>query len=141
MRSTTRWKAGVATGLVAFGGGAAALAATNGTTATASTTATARTALTGMRLHHGPGDLDAAATYLGITTTDLLTQLQAGKTLAEIANATSGKSADGLIAALLADAKQHITDLVNGKLPPPPTGAGHPDGDHDGPQGGLPPAA
>jgi hypothetical protein len=85
---------------------------------------------------HGPG-LDAAATYLGISQTSLSTQLEAGKTLAQIANATTGKSAAGLVAALVADAKQHfganvpsdltqrITDLVNGVRP-----AGGPPGGH-----------
>jgi hypothetical protein len=54
--------------------------------------------------HHGPGgdDLTAAATYLGLTETALATQLQAGKTLAQVADATSGKSAAGLIDALVA---------------------------------------
>jgi hypothetical protein len=81
---------------------------------------------------HGFGDHGspaAAATYLGISRSALQTQLQAGKTLAQIANATSGKSAAGLIAALVADAKQHfgssvpsdlaqrITELVNGVRP------------------------
>ena len=54
---------------------------------------------------HGPGapsdDLAAAATYLGSTAASLLTQLQAGKTLAQVASATSGKSTAGLIAALV----------------------------------------
>ena len=53
---------------------------------------------------HGPGgdDFTAAATYLGVTETALSTQLQAGKTLAQVAAATSGKSAAGLIDALVA---------------------------------------
>ena len=79
--------------------------------------------------------LDTVTSYLGISSTDLLTQLRAGKTLAQIANATSGKSASGLIAALVADAKkrfgsnvpsdleQRITDLVNGVHQQPPPGA------------------
>ena len=98
------------------------------------------------------GSLDSAATYLGLTQADLRTQLESGKTLAQIANATNGKSADGLIAALVADAKkdiaaavsagnltqaqadtiasdlqQRITDLVNGTLPKggPGFGRGH----------------
>jgi hypothetical protein len=79
---------------------------------------------------HGPGPgLDAAATYLGISQTSLFTQLRSGKTLAQVADATTGKSAAGLIAALVADANQHfgtnvpsdltqrITDLVNGIRP------------------------
>ncbi len=96
----------------------------------------------------GPhGGLDAAATYLGLSETDLITQLQAGKTLGEIAGVTSGKSKAGLIAALVADGKSHltqavkdghltqsqadsiaadiearVTDLVNGQLPARPDG-------------------
>jgi len=49
-----------------------------------------------------------AATYLGTTTADLRTKMQAGQTLAQIAAATSGKSRDGLVAALTADAKAKI---------------------------------
>ena len=63
----------------------------------------------------GPGDrgvigdsLTAAATYLGITTADLRTKMQAGQTLAQIAAATSGKTRDGLVAAVTADAKAKI---------------------------------
>lgn len=65
--------------------------------------------------HHGGGpELSVAATYLGITADQLRTQLQSGKTLAQIANATSGKSAQGLIDTLVTDAKTRITKLVNG---------------------------
>jgi hypothetical protein len=56
----------------------------------------------------GPGesrlegdDLTATATYLGITEADLRTKMQAGQTLAQIAAATSGKTRDGLIQALV----------------------------------------
>jgi hypothetical protein len=75
------------------------------------------------------GLLGSAATYLGTTPASLFMQLRSGKTLAQIANATSGKSASGLIAALVADARQHlgssapadlelrVADFVNGKLP------------------------
>ncbi len=50
----------------------------------------------------------AAASYLGISTADLRTRLQAGQTLAQIANATAGKSRDGLIATLTNDVKAKI---------------------------------
>ena len=50
----------------------------------------------------------AAATYLGITEADLRTKLQSGQTLAQIAAATAGKSRDGLIQALVADATKNI---------------------------------
>jgi len=47
--------------------------------------------------------LGAAATYLGTTTADLETKIRAGQTLAQIGNATAGKSRDGLLSALVAD--------------------------------------
>ena len=57
-----------------------------------------------------PG-LDAAATYLGVTEAQLHTALESGKTLADVAKA-NGKTVDGLVAAMVADAKQHIADEV-----------------------------
>jgi hypothetical protein len=51
---------------------------------------------------------EAAAAYLGTTEADLETKLRAGQTLAQIANATSGKSRDGLLNALVADATAKI---------------------------------
>ena len=55
------------------------------------------------------GDSEAAAaTYLGMTTADLETKMRAGQTLAQIANATAGKSRDGLLNALVADATAKI---------------------------------
>jgi hypothetical protein len=97
---------------------------------------------------HGAG-LQGAAAYLGITEAQLRTELESGKTLAQIATA-HGKTAAGLVQALYdarkkdldaavaagkltraqADAmlgvlKTHLTDLVNGKVP-------HFDRDRDG---------
>jgi hypothetical protein len=85
----------------------------------------------GLGPRHGHGDgIGVAATYLGISVDSLRTQLQGGKTLAQVANATNGKSASGLIDALVTDAttrfganapsdlRQRITDLVNGVRPP-----------------------
>jgi hypothetical protein len=69
----------------------------------------------GIGAQRGPGDrgvigdqLSVAATYLGTTTDDLRTKMQAGQTLAQIAAATSGKSRDGLVAALTTDAQAKI---------------------------------
>jgi hypothetical protein len=108
--------------------------------------------------HHGgiAGGLDAAATYLGVTEAQLRTDLESGKTLADVAKATQGKTVEGLIAAMVDSAKTKLgaavkagtltqsqadaiqsgleartADLVNGKLPP------RPDFDHDGPGGGF----
>lgn len=70
----------------------------------------------GRRGDHGDG-LAAAATYLGISQTDLLVQLRSGKTLAQVANATSGKSVAGLVAALVAEAKARLAQAVtDGRL-------------------------
>jgi hypothetical protein len=59
----------------------------------------------------GPMALDAAATYIGISASDLRTQLESGKTLAAIATA-NGKTADGLKAALSAAAKKDLDAAV-----------------------------
>jgi hypothetical protein len=50
----------------------------------------------------------ASAVYLGISEADLRTKLEAGQTLAQIAAATAGKSRDGLVQALTADATAKI---------------------------------
>jgi hypothetical protein len=68
---------------------------------------------------HGPGmfghdlfrGLDAAAAYLGLSEDALHTQLENGKTLADIAKAQN-KSVDGLVQALVADAKKHLDEEV-----------------------------
>src|SRR5205823_2628325 len=67
--------------------------------------------------HHGHFvDLDAAASYLGLTSAELRTQLESGKTLAQVAQ-DRGKSVDGLIDALVASAKTHLDEAVAaGKL-------------------------
>ncbi len=90
---------------------------------------------------------DAVATYLGITPAELRTELENGKTLAQIATAHN-KTADGVVTILLAQAKQKLdkavsagfltaakettalahlktllTDVVNGQFPKPPAGA------------------
>jgi hypothetical protein len=93
--------------------------------------------------HFGPfGGLDAAATFLGLSQSKLESQLEGGKTLASVAK-SEGKSADDLVAAMvaplqkrldsavsakrltksqetsiLADAKARMTNFVNGKTPP-----------------------
>jgi DNA-binding phage protein len=59
-----------------------------------------------------PNGLATAATYIGITEAELRTELQTGKTLAEIAVA-HGKTRDGLIAALSAEATRKITTAVD----------------------------
>jgi hypothetical protein len=97
----------------------------------------------GMRFGGPGGDLKAAADYLGLSRTELMSRLRAGKTLADVAKA-QGKSVDGLGQAIVAAAKskldeavsqgrltsqqrdrllkglqQHVGDLVQGKGPRP----------------------
>ena len=66
---------------------------------------------------HGPGArLDAAAKFLGLDEAELRTQLQDGKSLAEIAQA-EGKSVDDLVDALLAAATEKLDRAVeSGRL-------------------------
>jgi hypothetical protein len=61
-----------------------------------------------------PGDEQQAADYLGISRAELRRRLRTGETMADVANATPGKSASGLIAALLAS---RTTQLKAHKLP------------------------
>lgn len=65
----------------------------------------------GGHMGFGVGGVDmmaTAATYLGITEAQLHTQMQAGKSLADIAKATSGKSVSGLEDALVAAATKAV---------------------------------
>src|SRR6266496_2284915 len=55
--------------------------------------------------HPGFPGLDAAASYLGLTESQLDSKIDSGKTLAQVAK-DQGKSVDGLIAAMKADLKQ-----------------------------------
>jgi len=71
----------------------------------------------GDRRRGGPRALAAASSYLDLSPDALFAQLRAGKTLAQIANATGGKSADGLIAAMMKAEEQELADAVaNGRL-------------------------
>lgn len=77
----------------------------------------------GKNRHGGPGHfkrgnhgLDAAAKYLGLTEAALRTQLEDGKTLAQVAE-DRDKSVDGLVDALVAAKKTHIQQQVeDGRL-------------------------
>jgi DNA-binding phage protein len=74
--------------------------------------------------------LTTAATYIGVTEADLRTELQSGKSLADVAVA-HGKTRDGLVAALVDAAKTEIGTLVDQKgntFGPGPGGPGFPGG-------------
>lgn len=57
------------------------------------------------------GKLDAAADYLGLTEAQLRTQLESGKSLAQVAQA-QGKPVSGLVDALVAAAKKRLDEAV-----------------------------
>jgi polyhydroxyalkanoate synthesis regulator phasin len=67
----------------------------------------------GFEHHEMFGGLDAAATYLGVTEDELHSELESGNSLADVAKA-KGKSVDGLVAALVAEAKKHLDEEVSG---------------------------
>jgi len=68
----------------------------------------------GLGHHHG---LDAAASYLGLTQEQVRTEVESGKTLAQVAEAR-GKSVDGLVDALVADFEEKLDAAVKaGRLP------------------------
>jgi len=98
------------------------------------------------------GGLEAAASYLGLTKAQLHSELESGKTLAQVAQA-HGKATAGLVDALVADAKKHLdaavaagrltkaqeTDMLGGlrdRITNMVNSRG-PDGDHDGPPPGF----
>src|ERR687888_506866 len=67
-------------------------------------------------MHEHFGELDAAASYLGLTEAELETQLESGKTLAQVAK-DRGKSVDGLIQALVDAATKRLdADVAAGRL-------------------------
>src|SRR3954470_13222462 len=68
--------------------------------------------------------LETAATALGITPEELRTELEAGKTIAQVAN-EKGVDVQKVIDALVAEATTRITDAVNNGLPKPPEGGPH----------------
>ncbi|HEY4451004.1 MAG TPA: hypothetical protein VGN13_05370 [Solirubrobacteraceae bacterium] len=62
-----------------------------------------------------PRDLSTAAGYLGVAPAQLQAQLRSGKTLAQVAAATPGKSEAGLIAAIVA-VRQAKLAAISAKL-------------------------
>jgi hypothetical protein len=104
----------------------------------------------GGRGHHGPFDLGAVTGYLGLTAAELRTQIESGKSLADVAEAqgktvsgledalvaaatkkldaavAAGKLSATLGATMLADLKSHVDDMVNRSGPPPRGQGAHP---------------
>jgi hypothetical protein len=102
--------------------GAAAVAALLAAGSIAAVTATGHSAVpkkshAHRRAHHGATrQLAVAASYLGVSPAQLSSELSAHKTLAQIADSTSGRSAAGLSAALVAARKARLASVA-AKLP------------------------
>jgi hypothetical protein len=142
---------------LAGGGVAGALLGTPGTsgaqdetTTTVADNATTPTPADAEGRPHGPGQggprLDAAAEAIGITADELKTELEAGKSIAQVAEA-HGVDAQTVIDALVAAGKEHLAEM-EAELPDRVTELvnreGLPErGRHGGPrgEGGRPPAA
>lgn len=105
MKRTSKRKLAVFAAVAALAGGAVAAV-------TALGEGTGRPARHARAAAHGRvitlRDRATAAGYLGISPEKLGGDMQAGKSLAEVANATPGKSAAGLIAALVAEKRQRL---------------------------------
>jgi ferredoxin len=122
--ANTRKLIGAAAFTVALAGGgvAGALLGTPGSSGAQEST-TSTTVAEDEAVHHGGrhrGEhLEAAATALGITADELRTELEAGKTIAEVAEA-QGVDIETVIDALVTDAtadlRERITAMVNGDL-------------------------
>ncbi len=73
----------------------------------ATTTAVVLAAQSGAH-HHKASALASAAGYLGVSRAQLKSELRSGKSLAQIAGATSGRSSAGLLQALEATAREKL---------------------------------
>src|SRR5689334_9751945 len=62
--------------------------------------------------HHPSGPLAAAAGYLGVSTSELRGELRSGKSLAQVANSTSGKSAKGLVEAVVTSERSRLSSAL-----------------------------
>ena len=101
----------VAFAAIIAGGTAVALGATTSPKHAARASGQARVHRGGERRR---GMFGAAASYLGLTHKQLAEQLRSGKSLAQVAAATPGKSEAGVVAAIAA--------AVSAKVPSPPAG-------------------
>lgn len=121
--TNTRMLIGSAAFAVALTGGgiAGALLGTPDTSgAQESTTTTEDDDGTVVRTEHRGKHLDAAASALGMTVEELEAELEAGKTIAEVAAAQDvdvDTVIDALVAAATEDIRERITARVNGELP------------------------
>jgi hypothetical protein len=117
VRGSSKYKimVGAIVGVVLACGAVAAVAATGPSSEHHHARARQAAHRTHRRVHQ-QGLLATAASYLGVPTAQLRQQLRSGKTLAQVAQATSGKSEAGLIAALVAARKTQASTASIDKL-------------------------
>jgi hypothetical protein len=118
---TLELKRGLAVSAAAFavfgGSAGAALACHGPDTATATATQLSFTTFRHEAIWHGTGIGTAVTSYLGLQPAQIRADLAAGQTLAQIANATPGKSASGLVSAIMGSVKTKLDAAVTaGKL-------------------------
>jgi hypothetical protein len=100
--------------LLAAAIGAAALAAGCGSSSSSSgTTTSGSNQAAALHAHHQTGLLALAATYLGTERAKIRADLHEGKTLAEIADATPGHSANGLIEFAVGVRRERLETLAH----------------------------
>jgi hypothetical protein len=128
MTDRTKVMIAIAGTALVVGGTTAIAAGGGGAGAGGSTAAPAASRFAGAGHDHGfrgggragglHGDvLGAAATYLGLTRQQLVDQLVAGKSLAQVTAAQSGKTVSGLKAAIKAEAKADVdADVAAGRV-------------------------
>lgn len=120
---------------LAGGGVAGSLVGTPGTSGAQETTTTTDSTDSGEVRHvrfGGPG-IEAAAEALGLTEDELRAELEAGKTIAEVAGEQGvdvETVIDAVVTAATADLREHVTAMVNGEAP-----VGGPRGGHHGGRG------
>ncbi len=120
---STNGKLGLAAlaAVLAVGGGAYALGRSQGSGSRPASTPTAPVLAGAGAAPVRPyaAGVSAATAYLGLSEADLRRQLAAGKTLAQIADATNGRSAAGLVAAVVDAERQVVEQAVSsGRLKP-----------------------
>ena len=122
MKPRSLLAAGIVAASVAAGAGAGALLFTPGVSSAQQQLKAVAADVTGPGGPNGRGrfapgaELSVAAKAIGISDTDLVTELRAGKSIADVAKAHN-VDPQIVIDAIVADAKSRITDLVNGKVP------------------------
>jgi hypothetical protein len=105
--------AGAAAAALFAGGSVAAVSATGQSSPRKHSRAHGLGHRLGVGRHRGQArDLATAATYLGISPAQLSSELSPAKTLAQIADATPGKSAAGLTEALIAARKARLASAT-----------------------------